>query len=157
MTALQDLGEELLALPPEQLRAVDLPERLLDAIDAVRRITDHEGRRRQMQFIGRLMRDVDPEPLRALVDASKVQSKRATAQLHLVENWRDRLLADDDSLTRLIEQLGGRLAAHDIRELRNCVRQAREERKQARPPRHARELFQLVRRHLVEAGASHDE
>ena len=91
--ALQDLGAELARLPLPEMRALNLPPDLAAALELYARIGDHEGRRRQLQFIGRLMREVDPEPVRAALEARQAKTAAAGAALHLAEQWRHRLLA----------------------------------------------------------------
>lgn len=141
MHELQALGEALVELSAERLGAVDIPADLRDAVTEARRITKHEARRRQMQYIGRLMRDVDPAPIRAKLDEWNGQSRDATAALHRVERWRERLLADDDALTEFARAYPG--AA--LQPLRACLREARKEREAQKPPRHFRELFHLIK------------
>jgi ribosome-associated protein len=141
MHALQALGVSLVDLTPAQLAEIDMPEPLRDAVLEAKRITSHEGRRRQVQYIGRLMRDVDPAPIRAKLDTWSGQSRASTAMLHAVERWRDRLLADDDALTEFA-------AAHperDLQRLRALIRNARVEQSAGRPPRAFRELFREIR------------
>ena len=91
-TALQDLGEELVALSKERIAKIDMPERLRDAILQAQRITAHEGRRRQMQFIGKLMRSAEVEPLQSAVDEVKGASAASTARQHRLEALRTRLM-----------------------------------------------------------------
>jgi ribosome-associated protein len=144
MHELQDLGEALVALDPPRLAALGLPERLAEAIALARRITAHEGRRRQMQFIGRLMRDVDPAPIRAAIEASAAVSHEDRARFAAAETWRDRLLAEDAALTEFV-------AAHpgvDREALASMVGDARAERASGRPPHRFRALFRLVSRTL---------
>lgn len=157
MHDLQDLGTELVALSAEQLDALDLPERLRDAVGEARRITKHEARRRQMQYIGKLMRHVDADPIRDRISALKSVSHAETARLHLIERWRERLLAEPDALTEL-------LAEHpdaDSRTLRTLIRGAAEEKAADRPPRCYRQLFQVLREVLArgreESGARSEE
>jgi ribosome-associated protein len=141
MHALQALGVSLVELSAHQLAQVDMPEDLRDAVLEARRITGHEGRRRQLQYIGRLMRDIDPAPIRAKLDEWRGQSREATAQLHAVERWRDRLIADDAALTDFARE-----HPHaDLQALRTAIREARRERAAERPPKHFRELFRLLR------------
>jgi ribosome-associated protein len=104
MHALQDLGERLGELKPEQLRQFDLPEALVIAINDYRRFTKWEAKRRQMQYIGRLMRDIDPAPITALLDQSSQTSREAVAGFHAAEAWRDKLLAGDAALDALVAQ-----------------------------------------------------
>jgi len=145
MHALQSLGEQLVELPAERLAGLDLPERLRDAIDEARRVPTFGGRRRQMQYIGRLMRDVDPEPIRERLDALRGASARETALHHATEQWRERLLESDAALTDLVRDHPGA----DLQALRTLIRNARREREQQRPPRASRELFRIVRALLV--------
>src|SRR5262245_15608324 len=99
MTALQDIGEQLVALDAGRLAQIELPEILQDAILAAQRIRDFEGRRRQLQYIGRLMREVDPAPICAKLEQWRGSARQHIAQQHAVESWRERLLADPDALT----------------------------------------------------------
>ncbi|OOG48252.1 hypothetical protein B0B52_00670 [Polaromonas sp. A23] len=147
----QALGEALLTLRADLMARLDLPEKLIDAIAQARKITNFEGKRRQMQFIGKLMRPLDPEPIRAAIDEQKNGSAQLTLALHLAEQWRDKLIASDDAL-------GDWLAEHpdtDSQQLRALVRQARKDAKPEKPgeaPRHGksyREIFQLVRQTLA--------
>ena len=104
--ALQNMGEELTRLGPQEVKNLDLPADLKEALHLYARIGDHEGRRRQMQFIGRVMREIDPAPIRAMLDARREVSAAATAALHKAEQWRDRLLtADEAELAELVETL----------------------------------------------------
>ncbi len=144
MHALQSLGESLVELSAAQLAQVEMPEDLRDAVLEAKRITGHEAKRRQMQYIGRLMRDVDPAPIRAKLDEWRGQSREATAQLHSVERWRDRLIEDDGALTDFAREHPGA----DLQALRTAIRETRRERATDRPPKHFRELFRLVREAL---------
>jgi ribosome-associated protein len=144
---LQRLGLAAAGLSDERLARLELPERLSDAIRQYRQTRSHEGRRRQLQYVGKLMREVDAEPLREAVAESGLGAARDTLLLHETERWRDALLADDDALTRWLEQH----AECDAQRLRSLVRAARRE--AAKPPeqrnaRAVRELFQFIRPHL---------
>ncbi len=141
MHALQALGEQLVALNGERLAQVDLPEALREAVAAARQIRSREALRRQLQFIGRLMRAVDPEPIRAQLEAWSGRSRAATAAQHRIERWRERLLADDAALTAFARE--SPLA--DLQGLRACVRAVRAEQLAGKPPRHFRALFRLIR------------
>ncbi|GAB4123630.1 MAG: ribosome biogenesis factor YjgA [Sideroxydans sp.] len=141
MHALQDLGEALTRLPSEKWRQLDLPEALLEALQEHQRITKFGAQKRQLQYIGRLMRDIDPAPIQAKLDAWNGVSRQHTAWLHQVEQWRDRLLADDQALTELLAQHPQADAQH----LRTLIRNARREQEQQKPPRSYRELFQALR------------
>jgi ribosome-associated protein len=139
--ALQALGERLVGLNAEQLATVPMPEDLRAAVLEAQRIRSREGRRRQLQYIGRLMREADPEPIRARLAAWDGQSREATAAHHRVERWRLRLLDDDDALTEFAREH----PRADLQRLRACVREARKERRAGGEPRHFRELFRLIR------------
>ncbi|MDR7097103.1 ribosome biogenesis factor YjgA [Hydrogenophaga laconesensis] len=151
---LQALGENLLTLRAELMQRLDLPEKLQDALAEARRITNFEGRRRQMQYIGKLMRSLDEEQLsaaQAALDEQNLGSAQATLSLHQAEQWRDRLISEDDALTRWL-QLD---ASADVQHLRALIRQARKDAQatqtQERPGeavRHGkayREIFQIVK------------
>ena len=141
MLALQALGVELVALSDEQLAAVELPEILHDAVLEARRITDHEGRRRQLQYIGKLMRQVDAGPIRARLEARTAQSRLNTARFKRVESWRERLLAEEDALAELLQDH----PSADAYQLRKLIQAARRERLERLPPRNYRALFQALR------------
>lgn len=149
MTALQTLGARLVALNADQLGRLDLPERLREAVRDAQRITAHEGRRRQLQFIGKLMRQVDPAPIERALDelgGKVVQLRRAqVALMHRCERWRDRLLDDDAALTELLAEQPGT----DIQVLRAMIRAARRERAANAAPRHARELYRWLHDHFA--------
>ena len=162
--ALQKLGKDLLDLRPDALAKLGLSEKLLDAMAEAKRITNFEGKRRQMQFIGKLMRLQPPEVLDAAREALTEQHQGSAAQtlaLHQAEQWRAELLASDDAVGRWMEAF----PATDSQQLRALVRQARKDNppnktaeSQGLAPRHSkayREIFQLVREHLI--GASEAE
>lgn len=145
-TALQDLGEALVALPPERLAAIDLPDSLREAIQEAQRISKFGALRRQLQYVGRLMRDVDPAPIRAALDAITGHSRAHTAWLHRLERLRLRLVDDDQGW----DELATAHAGDDLQRLRQLARNARLEREQGRPPRAFRELFQVLRELIPE-------
>ena len=141
MLELQNLGEQLAALNKDQLNELDLPENLRDAINEVKRMTKFGAISRQMQYIGRLMRDVDAAPIIAKLEVWNGTSKQHITWLHQVENWRDRLLADPNALTEL-------LAAYpqsDVQHLRTLIRNALKEKEMQKPPKSFREIFQILR------------
>ncbi len=145
MTALQKLGEELVAQPRERLERVDMPDNLRDAVYAAQRISSHEGRRRQLQFIGRLMRDVATGPIEAAIAVWGGESHAETARLHTLERWRTRLLIDDKALDSLSATHSAALNPMTMQKLRLHIRQARREQVENRPPKHFRELFQVLK------------
>lgn len=141
MDALQKLGETLVELPIDKLRQIEMPETLLDAVLAARKITAHGGRRRQLQYIGKLMRQVDPAPIQEKLDVWNGNHAAETARMHQLENWRKRLIEDDRALAEF-------LATHataDIQHLRNLIRNARKEAAENKPPKSSRELFKVLR------------
>ncbi|AQG99350.1 hypothetical protein A9R05_11350 [Burkholderia sp. KK1] len=153
MHALQELGEALIALPKDALKKMPMPEHLGDAVREARRITDHEGKRRQLQYVGKLMRSlVDEEvaALRTALDTHRGVNKSETARLHWIERTREQLLADDAALTEFIRNHPG----VDPQEGRTLIRNARKEREQQKPPRYYRELFQWIKN---AAGADEDD
>ncbi|MFJ5380420.1 ribosome biogenesis factor YjgA [Cupriavidus sp. CER94] len=144
MTELQDLGAELEALAKDRLARVPMPESLADAIHAARKITSHEGKRRQMQFVGKVMRSLDDDEvaaIRAALEGFKGTSKAETAKMHLMERWRELLLADDANLTRFLGEHPG----VDVQSVRNIIRNARKEKELGKPPKYYRELFQAIK------------
>ena len=150
--ALQDLGGELVALSEEQLARIELPERLRDAVMAARRITKFEAKRRQLQHIGKLMRGVEVEPIRAALDAVLAGSRRQIAAHKRIEAWRERLLAGPGAINELLAEYPGA----DAQRLRALVRGALRERAESRPPRSFRELYQALRA-LIEKGVTNDD
>jgi ribosome-associated protein len=155
-TELQKLGEELLTLRPDFMARLDLPEKLVDAVAECKRITNFEGIRRQMQFIGKLMRKLEEgkhEAIRAALEEQHMPSAKETLLLHQSEQWRDRLVADEDAVGQWLNLS----PATDSQNLRALVRQARKDAKPEKPglaPRHGRayrEIFQLVREALTAA------
>jgi ribosome-associated protein len=163
MDRLQVLGEDLLTLRADLLAGLGLSEKLMDALTEAKRITNFEGRRRQMQFIGKLMRLLEPDTIAAAQAALDTQHKGSAEEklaLHQAEQWRDRLLADDDALTEwlTVEREAG--IESDPQHLRALIRQARKD-QQAQPPestgaalRHGkayREIFQTVKAALAAA------
>lgn len=147
MAALQALGVRLTRLNAAQLNQVELPERLREAIDAARRITAHEARRRQMQYIGKLMRGVEAAPIEQALERLGGESQAAVSLMHRCEQWRDRLLDDDGALTLLLDES----PVDDVQPLRSMIRAARRERDGGQPPRHARELYRWLHQHLQSA------
>jgi ribosome-associated protein len=141
MHALQDLGTELVELNDDQLATVELPENLRDAVMQARQMTRlDEARRRQMQYIGKLMRHLDPEPIRASIDAYKAVSQAQTARLHMLELWRTRLLEEDDALTELVSAY----PQIDVAQTRLLIRNAARERAAGQQPKSFRALFKLL-------------
>ncbi len=152
--ALQKLGEDLLTLRADLMTKLELPERLVEGVAEAKRITNFEGKRRQMQFIGKLMRKLDPakwDAIRAALEEQHMPSAHETMVLHQAEQWRDRLIADDDAVGQWLTLS----PETDSQQLRALVRQARKDAKPEKPgeaQRHGRsyrEIFQLVRAALL--------
>ena len=141
MQALQDIGKELVKLPANKLEKLPLPDDLRRAVQDYRRFTKNEAIRRQMQFIGRLMRAVDPEPILCQLAAWRGESNEEKALLHRIERWRDRLIENDESLTQFLSDHAGA----DATQLRQLIRNARFEAAHAKPPKSSRAIFKLVR------------
>lgn len=141
MHALQEMGEELVALPAARLDRVEMPEDLRIAIREAQRLTKHGAQRRQMQYIGRLMRETDPAPIREALDAVKGACATESARQHRLERLRERLLQDESVLT----EIGAAHPGADLTRLRQLRRNALRERSEARPPRAYRELFRQLR------------
>ena len=142
MQSLQDLGAELLALSPGQLEKIPVPGDLLAAIAEARRLTrKDEALRRQVQYIGKLMRRVDPEPIRERLAMLRGQSAAEIARQHRLEQLRDALLADE----KVVETIVREWPEVDVQRLRALRRNALKEREQQRPPRAYREIFKVLR------------
>jgi len=141
MHELQALGTELVELAESQIADLQIPDRLRDAVLAAKRIKSHEARRRQMQYIGRVMRDVDAAPIRAQLDVLVGHSAQEAARHRRLEALREKLLADDEALTAYVAQHTGA----DLQGLRTLIRNARREQKEGKPPRAFRELFRLLK------------
>ena len=160
-TELQKLGEALLLLRADLMQRLALPEKLGDAIAEARRITNFEGKRRQMQFIGKLMRQLDEDALQGVRDALEEQQRGSASEtlaLHQAEQWRDKLVADEAAL----EQWQRAYPGTDTQQLRALIRQARKDvqpdadaQSRGLAPRQGRayrEIFQLVREQLEQEG-----
>ena len=143
-TAVQDLGAQLVELSKEKIASLGLPEKVQDALIACQSITAHEGRRRQLQYIGKVMRDIDAEPIRAALEKFAGNSKREIADMHLAERWRERMLKDADAVALFANEFPG----VDLQQLRTAIRNAQKEQAQNKPPRDFRKLYQLVKERL---------
>ena len=141
---LQKLGVALVDLADQRLEAIAMPERLLDALRQYKQTRTHEGKRRQMQYIGKLMRLADVEPLRAAVADVQLGQTRESLALHQAERWRAELIADDEALTRFAAEH----PATDLQQLRSVIRNARKDAAavpEKRSGRAFRELFQMIK------------
>jgi ribosome-associated protein len=143
--ALQSLGESLAELNADQLAALVLPEDLREALFEARTVKSHEAHRRHLQYIGRLMREVDPGPIMEKLAQWSGRSNEHSAREHAIARWRERMMEGDEALTELAAQYPGT----DMQRIRLLVRNARAEREAARPPRNYRELFRALREALT--------
>jgi len=141
MLELQALGMALVRLPDSQLEAIGIPDNLREALFEAKRIKSHEAKRRQMQYIGRLMRSFDPAPIRSLLAEAEGSSAQANARHRRLEAWRERLLDDDAALTAFAAEHPGA----DLQVLRTLIRNARKEAGSGKPPRAYRELFRMLK------------
>ena len=160
-TELQKLGEALLTLRSGLMERLALPEKLVDALAEAKRITNFEGKRRQMQYVGKLMRGLDDETLaavRAALDEQHQGSAQENLALHQAEQWRDDLIARDEAVGEWM----ARYPETDSQQLRALIRQARKDTpadpaavSQGLAPRHGRafrDIFQIVREQLEAEG-----
>ena len=163
MTALQKLGAELVEEARDRVKRIPMPEDVRDAILECQLIKDHEGRRRQLQYVGKKMRSLNEEEvavIQATIDSWKGASKAETAALHALERQRDKLLADDEALTLLLT----RHPQVDVQHLRTLIRNARKEVSENKPPKAYREIYQLLKSlqadaktQRLEESADHEE
>lgn len=140
--ALQDLGAALLEVPEHDWPALQLPDNLAAALRDAKRMPSHGARKRQLKFIGKLMRDIDPEPIQQYFDKLHDEARQQAHLQHEVEDWRDRMIGEGDSA------IDSWLAAHpggDRQHLRQLVRQAVKEQETGKPPRSSRALFRYIR------------
>jgi ribosome-associated protein len=142
--ALQTLGVELASLTEQELDALELPEKLLVALRDLKRLPTHGAQLRQRQYIGKLMRNVDAEPLRAKLEAHKLRHDVEIRRFQKIERWRDRLIGEPGAMGEFLEEFPD----IDAATLRRLVQMAGAERAERRPPKSARELFAFLRQLL---------
>ncbi len=140
MHELRDLGAELVELSVGQLKRINLPENIYDTVRECQKITAHGARRRQIQYLGKLMRSVDDEPIRAGLALLRGESSAETARLHRLERLRVRLLEDEAVLTEIAAQWPG----VDLQHLRTLRRNALKEKENNKPPKNFRAIFQIL-------------
>lgn len=141
MQDLQDLGAELVALSPGHLARIGLPENLYQAVRDWQRFTKNEAKRRQLQYVGKLMRSIDPEPIQAGLALIRGESAAETARFHRLEQLRNRLMADENVLQEIVASWPGA----DLTHLRQLRRNALKEQEAGKPPKNFRALFQALR------------
>ena len=142
VTALQELGERLLEFSQEQLNTLGISQELQEALVLVKALKSHGARRRQMQYIGVLMRRIDTEPIKQAIDDMDRGQKHKARAFQQLELMRDSLVEGDDTV---IEEISSRFPDADIRKLRQFVRNSRKEKKENQSPRHSRALFRYLR------------
>ena len=140
-SALQDLGMQLTQLSEEQLQRVPLPNNLLDAILAARKIHQHGGLKRQQQYIGKLMRDIDPQPIKQVLNQIQLQHKRETSQLHQIESWRDQLISNSSAA---LDEILTQFPDLDRQYLRQLIRNAQDGGNEQKSKKASRKLFQYL-------------
>jgi len=142
MEALQKIGEEIAALSDNELKGIPLEATLKEAISLARRLPHREGRRRQMQFVGKLMRSADHEAIEVALDKLRNNSRAHTKLLHDIENWRDRLIAEGDAAMSEFTKIYHHT---DRQHLRQLIRSAQKQQSQQKPPAAARKLFKYIK------------
>ena len=142
MHALQAMGQKLVELPKEQFEKITLEESLYDAIVAARDIRQHGARKRQLQYIGKVMRSIDAQPIKEQLETLQGHSSQATQALHNTERWRDRLIQEGD---HALEELVKQYQDADRQYLRQLVRNAQKETLTNKAPKSARALFRYLR------------
>lgn len=153
MHELQALGERLAALPLSTLKSFGLPERLYDAFEELTRTRGHEGIRRQKQFIGKLMRSVEPEPIAARLALLSQGTNAAKATFKRCEMWRDTLLAEPARVDAFCVAFPNARRETLVR----LIAEANSEKEQNRPPKHARLLFRAVAAIITESSPKNHE
>jgi ribosome-associated protein len=142
MHNLQDLGQQLVDLPKDQFDKISLEESLRDAIVDARHIRQHGAKKRQLQYIGKIMRNIDAGPIKEQLDTIQGHSIQATQMLHNIERWRDRLLEQGD---QALEELVIKFPQTDRQYMRQILRNAQKEKLTNKPPKSARILFSYLR------------
>lgn len=140
MHELRDLGAELVELSVGQLKRINVPENIFDAVRACQKITAHGARRRQIQYLGKLMRGVDDEPIRAGLAMLRGESSAETARLHRLERFRVRLLEDE----AVLAEIAALWPDVDLQHLRTLRRNALKEKENNKPPKNFRAIFQIL-------------
>jgi len=142
MQALQTLGEQIIAMTPGERARFPLSDDMLAAVEETARIRSHEGRRRHMQYVGKLMRREDLAAIRAVHDEIEQETLRRDHAFHRLETWRDRLVDEGDAA---VEAFVADYPDADRQALRQLIRNAQREREKGKPPASARKLFKLIR------------
>ena len=139
--AMIKLGEQLVSLDEKQLRHISIPDNILEAINTARKIRQHGARKRQLLFLGKLLRLIDATEISSQLASLNTQSKQEAQAFHRLEQWRDKLLANDQALTELLNDYPDT----DRQHIRQLIRTARNEQQSNKPPAAARILFRYLR------------
>ena len=140
--ALQQLGVALLEIPEQDWVTLNLPEALVSALRETKRTPSHGARKRQLQFIGKLMRNIDPEPVQRYFEQLRLSTRQQAQWQHACEDWRDRMIMQGDSA---IDAYLNDHPGADRQQLRQLVRQAKKEQADNKPPKSSRALFRYIR------------
>ena len=140
--ALQDLGEKLVKLPDEQLKGIDMPEELSNAVRQTKTIKSHGALKRQMQFIGTLMRKIDPAPVREAIDGIEQGNYKKAMEFKETERWRDELMAGNKEL---MEEILVKYPSANRQQLSQLIRNAIKEKTNDKPPKAFRALFRYLK------------
>jgi len=140
--ALQKLGTDLLDIPESEWTSLGLAEALVSALREAKHLHSHGARKRQLQYIGKLMRDIDPEPIQHYFRQQRLKARQQAQKHHEHEGWRDRLIEEGDAAVEAFLQLH---AQADRQHLRQLIRQAKKEQAENKPPRSSRILFRYIR------------
>ena len=144
--AMTRLGEQLLGLDNGQLGRLNLTDSILSAITEYRKIKQHGARKRQLLYLGKLLRKIDVSEIQDQLESFKSQAQQQNRAFHELEQWRDRLLTDDQALTELLNSYPGM----DRQHIRQLIRAARKEQSQNKPPAAARSLFKYLRNAILD-------
>jgi len=140
MLALQELGNKLVALSDSQLKQIDMPTNLYDSVHRARKITKHEGLRRELQYIGKIMRNINVEPIRDYIERLESGKIQDSQQFHLKEQWRQRLVDEPKALTEFINTYPNA----DVQQLRQSIRSHHKAKNEAQKTKAFRLIFKLV-------------
>jgi len=144
---MQDLGAILYKLSAKDLSKIPLPDQLASALELAHKITDRSGLRRQLKYIGKLMRSADVEPIQQALDKLRQNKKQAAAEFHKIEQWRDRLIAEgNDALAEFLTEH----PEADRQHLRQLLLNAQKEIKLSKPPKSSRQLFRYLKELMEE-------
>ena len=151
--AAQSIGKSLVDLPKDKLIKLALPEALFDAVIEAKRLTANGAIRRQMQYLGRLMRDIDATPIVEQLQAWEGKNTQENARFHSMERWRDRLISDANTLSEFLMAY----PHTDSQQMRTLIRNAQKEAAASKPPKSSRELFKLIREVIENTTDQHIE